>query len=66
MMVTEYYMSNKSPEKVSDEDYKVATTSADKPILNKQKDKGNVQTGENYELPAAQESKEGIVQEELN
>jgi hypothetical protein len=66
MMVTEYYMSNKSPEKVSDEDYKVAPTSADKPILNKQKDKSNVQTGENYELPAARESKEEIVQEELN
>lgn len=41
-------MSAKTPEKVSDEDYKVAPTSADKPILDKQKSREH-ETGENYE-----------------
>jgi len=59
-------MSAKTPEKVSDEDYKVAPTSADKPILNKQKGKEHEhETGENYQLPDDNESAKDMVKEEL-
>jgi len=59
-------MAAKTPEKVSDEDYKVAPTSADKPILNKQKGKEQEhQTGENYQLPDDIESANVMVKEEL-
>jgi hypothetical protein len=56
---------DKTPEQVSDEDYKVAPTSADEEILNKQRaptDKKEQQqvTGENYQL-----STETKVKEEL-
>lgn len=41
---------DKTPEQVSDEDYKVAPTSADEKHLNKRDTKARV-TGENYRLP---------------
>jgi hypothetical protein len=37
---------DKTPEQISDEDYKVAPTSADKKLLKKEN-----ATGENYQLP---------------
>lgn len=48
----------KSPEQVSDEDYKVAPTSADKAAQKKV----SSQTGENYELTSdlQEELKEGV------
>jgi len=54
---------DKTPEQVSDEDYKVAPTSADEKHLNKRDTKAQV-TGENYQqLPeedVKQELKEGV------
>jgi hypothetical protein len=54
---------DKTPEQVSDEDYKIAPTSADKEIVNKaatiEKKGEQATTGENYQLP------EDKVQEEL-
>jgi hypothetical protein len=41
---------DKTPEQISDEDYKVAPTSADEKHLNKRDTKSRV-TGENYQLP---------------
>jgi len=41
---------DKTPEQVSDEDYKVAPTSADEKYLNKRDTKARI-TGENYQLP---------------
>lgn len=43
---------DKTPEQVSDEDYKVAPTSADKERLEASKAKA---TGENYQLPELDE-----------
>jgi hypothetical protein len=40
---------DKTPEQISDEDYKVAPTSADEKHLNKRDTKARV-TGENYQL----------------
>jgi hypothetical protein len=40
----------KTPDQISDEDYKVAPTSADKKHLNKKRTKTRL-TGENYQLP---------------
>ena len=54
---------DKTPEQVSDEDYKVAPTSADKEVINRgrtENKKGKPTTGENYQLPP-----EDKVQEEL-
>ncbi len=55
---------DKTPEQVSDEDYKVAPTSADEKRLNKQRvatDKKQQQaTGENYRLPTETNVKEEI------
>lgn len=53
---------DKTPEQVSDEDYKVAPISADEKHLNKRDTKAQV-TGENYQLPddkVQQELKEGV------
>jgi hypothetical protein len=41
---------DKTPEQISDEDYKVAPTSTDEKHLNKRDTKARV-TGENYQLP---------------
>ena len=41
---------DKTPEQVSDEDYKVAPTSSDKQAIDKAKSKETA-TGENYQLP---------------
>lgn len=45
---------DKSPEQITDEDYKVAPTSADEERLNKHRatEKKEQATGENYQLPA--------------
>jgi hypothetical protein len=55
---------DKTPEQVSDEDYKVAPTSADEKRLNKQRaatDKKEEQaTHENYQLPTETNVKEEI------
>jgi hypothetical protein len=58
---------DKSPEQVSDEDYKVAPTSADAKVVNKASDSASKKrtkaTGENYDLGQAElkeELKEGI------
>ena len=40
---------DKTPEQVTDEDYKVAPTSADKELIDKTRNRAMV-TGENYEL----------------
>lgn len=42
---------DKTPEQVTDEDYKVAPTSADKELMDKTRKKAMI-TGENYELPS--------------
>jgi hypothetical protein len=42
---------DKTPEQVSDEDYKVAPTSADEQYLKKAGGKKAKATGENYQLP---------------
>jgi len=61
---------DKTPEQVSDEDYKVAPTSADKQILNKSRSKDTA-TGENYHFPAdsaaghGERKKEELIGEEL-
>lgn len=41
---------DKTPEQISDEDYKIAPTSADEKYLSKKDTKARV-TGENYKLP---------------
>ena len=55
---------DKTPEQVSDEDYKVAPTSADEEILNKQRaptDKKEQQAaGENYQLATETKVKEEL------
>jgi hypothetical protein len=59
---------DKTPEQVSDEDYKVAPTSADKERLKKHhtatQNKEQQATGENYQLPTdtkvKEELKEGV------
>jgi hypothetical protein len=55
---------DKTPEQISDEDYKVAPTSADEERLNKQRaptDKNEQQaTGENYQLPTETKVKEEL------
>ena len=62
---------DKTPEQVSDEDYKVAPTSADKERLKKKhhtatqnKEQQQQATGENYQLPTdtkvKEELKEGV------
>jgi hypothetical protein len=59
---------DKTPEQVSDEDYKLAPTTADEERLNKQRaasdKKGQQSTGENFELPTdtkvKEELKEGV------
>ncbi len=59
---------DKTPEQVSDEDYKVAPTSADKERLKKHytatKNKEQQATGENYQLPpdtkVREELREGV------
>jgi hypothetical protein len=62
---------HKTPEKVSDEDYKVAPTSADKQVVNKERVREH-QTGENYELPPSSATEklgeaetESVINEEL-
>jgi hypothetical protein len=45
---------DKTPEQVSDEDYKVAPTSADKKLLEARKEGA---TGENYSLPELEEGR---------
>lgn len=57
----------KTPERVSDEDYKVEPTSADQEIVNKQQRASNKKeqaTGENYDIPmetkVKEELKEGV------
>lgn len=44
---------DKTPDEISDEDYKVAPTSKDQEILSKQqaRDKKDQVTGENYQMP---------------
>lgn len=44
---------HKSPEQVSDEDYKVEPTNADKNVMSKlaNKNRNEEATGENYQLP---------------
>jgi hypothetical protein len=55
---------DKTPEQISDEDYKLAPTSADQEILNKQRGatgkKEQQATGENFELPTDTKVKEEI------
>ncbi len=55
---------DKTPDQVSDEDYKVAPTSADKERLKKEHhaatDKKEQATGENFELPSDTKVKEEL------
>ena len=57
----------KSPEQVSDEDYKIGPTSADEEIIKSGntsvRKKGNAATGEDYKIPeekVREELKEGV------